>query len=49
MCYVRGNAQDYNRWEKEDGAAGWNYANCLPYFKKMETYEGTAVSSIVFY
>lgn len=37
MCYVRGHAYDYNRWEKE-GASGWNYANCLPYFKKAETY-----------
>ncbi|CAB3404459.1 unnamed protein product [Caenorhabditis bovis] len=40
MCYVRGHAFDYNRWEKE-GADGWNYANCLPYFRKAETYSHT--------
>ncbi|CAJ0586772.1 unnamed protein product, partial [Mesorhabditis spiculigera] len=37
MCYVRGHAHDYDRWEKE-GADGWAYRNCLPYFKKAETY-----------
>ena len=37
MVYVRGHAEDYNRWEKE-GAAGWNYASCLPYFKKAESH-----------
>ena len=26
------------RWEKE-GAHGWNYQNCLPYFKKAQTHE----------
>ncbi|VDM76740.1 unnamed protein product, partial [Strongylus vulgaris] len=38
MVYVRGHPFDYDRWEREDGAKGWNYANCLPYFKKSETY-----------
>ena len=37
MVYIRGHAEDYNRWEKE-GAAGWNYASCLPYFKKAESH-----------
>jgi choline dehydrogenase len=36
LVYVRGNAQDYERWEKE-GAAGWNYAAVLPYFRRAET------------
>ena len=27
-----------HRWEKE-GADGWNYQNCLPYFKKAQTHE----------
>jgi choline dehydrogenase len=35
MCYVRGHAGDYDEWE-ELGATGWNYANCLPYFKRAE-------------
>ncbi len=38
MCYNRGNAMDFDRWEKE-GAAGWAYADCLPYFKKAQTHE----------
>ncbi|VDM57804.1 unnamed protein product [Angiostrongylus costaricensis] len=37
MVYVRGHPLDYDRWESE-GAKGWNYENCLPYFKKAETY-----------
>ncbi len=35
MCYVRGNPEDYNRWEAE-GCKGWSYQDVLPYFKKME-------------
>ncbi|XP_062621462.1 uncharacterized protein LOC134283041 [Saccostrea cucullata] len=35
MVYVRGHAFDYDRWEKE-GAKGWSYANCLPYFRKAQ-------------
>ena len=38
MVYVRGHAFDYDRWEKE-GATGWTYADCLPYFKKSQTHE----------
>ena len=33
----RGNAMDYDTWE-EMGAHGWNYQNCLPYFKKAQTH-----------
>ena len=33
--YVRGNAQDFERWESE-GATGWNYASVLPYFRRAE-------------
>src|SRR4029453_1644571 len=29
------NAQDFQRWETE-GAAGWNYASVLPYFRRAE-------------
>ena len=36
MVYVRGNKEDFNSWEKL-GAAGWNYENVLPYFKKSQT------------
>ena len=37
MVYVRGHPQDFDRWE-ELGAGGWNYASCLPYFKKAESW-----------
>ena len=37
MVYVRGHAFDYDRWEKE-GAKGWSYADCLPYFRKAQTH-----------
>ncbi len=39
MVYVRGHPHDIDEWE-EEGAAGWNYANCLPYFKRAETWQG---------
>ena len=37
MVYVRGHAKDFDEWEAY-GAEGWNYQNCLPYFKKAETW-----------
>jgi len=36
MVYVRGHAEDYNRWAFEEGASGWSYKECLPYFVKSE-------------
>lgn len=39
MVYVRGHAYDFEQW-KDSGADGWGYADCLPYFKKSETWEG---------
>uniref|UniRef100_A0A8C0GYB2 Choline dehydrogenase n=1 Tax=Chelonoidis abingdonii TaxID=106734 RepID=A0A8C0GYB2_CHEAB len=38
MVYIRGHAEDYNRWHRE-GAVGWDYEFCLPYFKKAQTHE----------
>ncbi|RAI03043.1 choline dehydrogenase [Acuticoccus sediminis] len=35
MVYVRGHARDFDHWE-EEGAAGWGYADVLPYYKRME-------------
>ncbi|MDA9009286.1 choline dehydrogenase [Alphaproteobacteria bacterium] len=37
MVYMRGNPQDFDRWESECGLKNWSYANCLPYFKAGET------------
>lgn len=37
MCYLRGNALDYERWSEV--APGWEYKNCLPYFKKSQTHQ----------
>jgi choline dehydrogenase len=37
MVYVRGHAGDYDHWE-DSGAAGWGYADVLPYFKRMENW-----------
>jgi len=39
MVFVRGNAKDFDEWE-EHGAKGWKYEDCLPYFKRMENWEG---------
>lgn len=37
MVYVRGHAKDFDEWQ-DHGAQGWDYAHCLPYFKKAETW-----------
>ena len=36
MVYVRGNPMDFEGWQ-EQGAAGWDYAHVLPYFRRAET------------
>lgn len=37
MVYVRGHARDFDEWQ-QIGARNWDYAHCLPYFKKAETW-----------
>src|ERR1700730_8095405 len=37
MIFQRGNPMDYERWAADPGMETWDYAHCLPYFKKMET------------
>jgi choline dehydrogenase len=37
MIFQRGNPMDYERWAAGDGMGDWDYAHCLPYFKRMET------------
>ena len=37
MIFQRGNPMDYERWAADAGMRAWDYAHCLPYFKRMET------------
>jgi choline dehydrogenase len=37
MCYIRGNALDYDSWAERKGLENWTYLDCLPYFRKAET------------
>ncbi len=41
MVHVRGHACDFDEWE-EHGASGWAYRDCLPYFRRAETWKGGA-------
>ena len=36
MIFQRGNPMDYERWATVPGMQEWDYAHCLPYFRKME-------------
>ena len=42
MAYVRGNRGDYDRWAAATGAADWSHEAVLPYFRKLECWEGGA-------
>ncbi len=37
MIFQRGNPMDYDRWAATPGCEQWDWAHCLPYFKRMET------------
>ncbi|HEY1028316.1 MAG TPA: choline dehydrogenase [Pseudomonas sp.] len=37
MCYIRGNALDFDNWATAKGLEDWTYPDCLPYFRKAET------------
>ncbi|MCX7350909.1 MAG: choline dehydrogenase [Alphaproteobacteria bacterium] len=40
MTFLRGNPRDYDNWVRVDGCVGWSFADCLPYFKKLERRKG---------
>jgi choline dehydrogenase len=37
MIFQRGNPMDFDRWAQVTGDKTWDYAHCLPYFKRLET------------
>ena len=37
MIFQRGNPMDYQRWAADPGMDTWDYAHCLPYFRRMES------------
>ena len=37
MIFQRGNPLDFERWAADPGMERWDYAHCLPYFKRMES------------
>ena len=43
MIFQRGNPLDYERWAADPGMKTWDYARCLPYFKRMEDCTAAAV------
>ncbi len=38
LAFTRGDRRDFDRWAR-NGAKGWSYAEVLPYFKRLETWE----------
>ncbi len=40
MTFLRGNPRDYDDWADVEGCTGWSFADCLPYFKKLERRDG---------
>lgn len=39
LAFVRGQAQDFDAWAQM-GNAGWSHTDVLPFFRRMERYEG---------
>jgi len=37
MIFQRGNPLDFERWGADAGMKEWDFAHCLPYFKRMES------------
>ncbi|VDC19214.1 choline dehydrogenase [Pseudogemmobacter humi] len=43
MIFNRGNPRDFDGWA-QSGLSEWSFAHCLPYFRRMETFDGGADS-----
>jgi choline dehydrogenase-like flavoprotein len=41
MAFTRGDPADYDRWAQK-GARGWSYADVLPYFRRLESWQDGA-------
>ena len=41
MIWVRGQAEDFDGWAQQ-GATGWSFADVLPFFRRIEAYDGGA-------
>jgi choline dehydrogenase len=39
LIFIRGQHDDFDDWAAK-GATGWSYGDVLPYFKRLETFEG---------
>ena len=37
MIFQRGNPMDFDGWARGPGMETWDYAHCLPYFRRLET------------
>lgn len=42
MTFLRGNPRDYDDWAEVEGCVGWSFADCPPYFKRVERRDGIA-------
>jgi choline dehydrogenase len=40
MIFLRGNPMDFDGWADEPGMDAWDFAHCLPYFKRSESRAG---------
>lgn len=45
MLFVRGAPADFDDWAA-NGATGWSYADVLPYFQRLESFEGAGDSEL---
>ncbi|CAM9482615.1 unnamed protein product [Chrysoparadoxa australica] len=41
MVWTWGDARDYDLWTQKTGLEGWTYEDVVPYFKKIESYQGS--------